>query len=324
MISYMGDAQLNAKGSFLLLDGVTFEPTGLWNKDQAPQFMGYDFWYQPRHNIMVSTEFGAPESFMQGFNIEHVKNGLYGSKLHFWDWEKRTLVNSLDLGQDGAIPLEVRFLHNPDATEGFVGCALGSSVFRIYKDQSGSWTANKVIQVPPKMVENWVFPAMPSLITDILISLDDKFLYFANFVHGDVRQYDISNPQAPKLISSLFLGGSVCRDGDVKVVTDEELTEQPDRPSIKGVPLQGAPNMLQMSRDGKRLYVTFSLLTPWDRQFYPNVVKKGSGMVLLDCSEKGMKLNPDFFVDLENEPDGPVRGHEVRYPGGDCSSDIWV
>lgn len=37
------------------------------------------------------------------------------------------------------------------------------------------------------------------MITDILISLDDKYLYFSNWLHGDVRQYDISNRSDPKL-----------------------------------------------------------------------------------------------------------------------------
>lgn len=31
------------------------------------------------------------------------------------------------------IPLEIRFLHDPEATEGFVGCALSSTVFRFFK-----------------------------------------------------------------------------------------------------------------------------------------------------------------------------------------------
>lgn len=31
--------------------------------------------------------------------------------------------------------------------------------------------------------------------------------------------------------------------------------------------------MLQLSLDGKRLYVTTSLFTPWDKQFYPESVK---------------------------------------------------
>lgn len=37
------------------------------------------------------------------------------------------------------------------------------------------------------------------LITDILLSLDDRFLYFSNWLHGDIRQYDISNPKKPRL-----------------------------------------------------------------------------------------------------------------------------
>ena len=37
------------------------------------------------------------------------------------------------MGSDGMIPLEIRFLHNPDATEGFVGCALGSTIFRFFR-----------------------------------------------------------------------------------------------------------------------------------------------------------------------------------------------
>lgn len=37
------------------------------------------------------------------------------------------------------------------------------------------------------------------MITDILISLDDKYLYLSNWLHGDVRQYDITDPANPKL-----------------------------------------------------------------------------------------------------------------------------
>lgn len=41
------------------------------------------------------------------------------------------------------------------------------------------------------------------LITDILISLDDRFLYFSNWLHGDIRQYDISNTRQPKLVGQV-------------------------------------------------------------------------------------------------------------------------
>ena len=48
-------------------------------------------------------------------------------------------------------------------------------------------------------------------------------------------------------------------------------------------------------------------------------------MLQLDCdTEKGgLKLNERFFVDFGKEPDGPARAHEMRFPPGDSTSDIW-
>ena len=61
-------------GSFLLIDGKSFEVTGRWEKDTLK--FGYDYWYQPRHNVMFSTEFGAPSAFRGGFNPAHVSEGI--------------------------------------------------------------------------------------------------------------------------------------------------------------------------------------------------------------------------------------------------------
>ena len=36
-----------------------------------------------------------------------------------------------------------------------------------------------------------------------------------------------------------------------------------------------------------------------------------------------MKLNERFFVDFGKEPDGLARAHEIRFPSGDSTSDIW-
>ena len=38
----------------------------------------------------------------------------------------------------------------------------------------------------------------------------------------------------------------------------------------------------------------------------------------------GLSLNRDFCIDFGQEPGGPVLAHEMRYPGGDCTSDIWI
>ena len=147
------------------------------------------------------------------------------------------------------------------------------------------------------------------MITDIVLSLDDRFLYFSNWLHGDLRQYDISDPNNPKLTGQVWLGGVIGRTASWG---DQDLT--------------GGPQMLQLSLDGKRLYVTSSLYSVWDDQFYPEMASKGSWMLQIDCDtdKGGMELNQDFLVDFGKEPGGPARAHEIRFPGGDSTSDIWV
>jgi selenium-binding protein 1 len=54
------------------------------------------------------------------------------------------------------------------------------------------------------------------LITDILLSLDDRFLYFSNWLHGDLRQYDISNPQKPCLTGQVGALSKMKRKGGKK------------------------------------------------------------------------------------------------------------
>jgi methanethiol oxidase len=83
---------------------------------------------------------------------------------------------------------------------------------------------------------------------------------------------------------------------------------------------------LQLSLDGKRLYVSSSLFSSWDKQFYPKMVETGGWIVQLDIDTErgGMSLNKNFLVDFGKEPYGPTLPHEMRYPGGDCTSDIWL
>jgi selenium-binding protein 1 len=326
MISTMGDEKGEPKGGFVLLDGSTFEVVGNWEKEGQATPFGYDFWYQPRHNVMVSSAWGSPNVFLKCFNPNDVEEGSYGRSLYVWDWEKHERIQEIDLGPEGLIPLELRFLHNPDATEGFVGAALSSTIIRFHKNGDGKWSAKPVIRVPNKKVEGWALPDMPGLITDVLLSLDDKYLYFSNWLHGDIRQYDITDTANPKLVGQIFLGGSVCSDGKVKVVKDEELPSQPAPLIVNGKRVEGGPQMLQLSLDGKRLYVTTSLFSAWDKQFYPDLVKAGSFLLRMnvDTEKGGLTLDKEFFVDFGEEPDGPALAREIRYPGGDCTSDIWI
>lgn len=56
------------------------------------------------------------------------------------------------------------------------------------------------------------------------------------------------------------------------------------------------------------------------------MIEAGGTIVQIDCDvvNGGMKLNTDFLVDFGSEPFGPTLPHEMRYPGGDCTSDIWL
>ncbi len=307
IVSMLGDAKGNAPGGFLHLN-KDFEIVGRWENDIKGMNFSYDFWYQPRHNIMVSTEWGAPKTFIPGFNLDDVAKNNYGKHIHFWDFKKKKIVKSVDLGEEGLIPLEVRFHHNPDSSHGFVGAALSSNIFHWHKSSNDDYKVEKIIDV--ESIDNKILPVpMPGLITDILVSMDDKFLYFSNWLHGDLRQYDISDPSNPKLTGQVWIGG---------------LLGKADK--VNGRFVNGAPQMIQLSLDGKRLFVTTSLFSSWDKQFYPKMNESGGMMLIVDCDNinGGMKIRDDFMIDFGKEPNGPSRAHETRYPGGDCSSDIWL
>ena len=165
IVSMLGDAKGNAPGGFLHLN-KDFEIIGRWENEIKGMNFGYDFWYQPRHNVMVSSEWGAPNTFIPGFNLDDVSNNKYGRHIHFWDFKGKKIIKSVDLGSDGLIPLEVRFHHNPDSTHGFVGAALSSNVFHWYKSNNGEYKIEKIIDV--ESIDNKILPVpMPGLITDI-------------------------------------------------------------------------------------------------------------------------------------------------------------
>uniref|UniRef100_A0A8D8WLK6 Selenium-binding protein 1-A n=1 Tax=Cacopsylla melanoneura TaxID=428564 RepID=A0A8D8WLK6_9HEMI len=329
MISCMGDTKGEGKCDFLLVDPEKGEVKGLWIKGEHKEAkFGYDFWYQPHWDTLISSEWGAPKSWKAGCRLADVDDPeLYGTSLNIFSYSKRTLLQVIDLGVEGIAPLEIRFLHDPKAMEGFVGCGVTGNVFRFYRQSDGSYKADKVIDIPSKKVEGYAGgDTVNAMVTDILISLDDKYLYTSNWMHGDIRQYDISDTAHPRLVGQIFLGGKIQSDSGVKVIDDPELEKQPDPVFIKGRRFTGSSQMFQLSLDGKRIYVSSSLYSPWDKEIYPDLVKSGSAIVKLnvDTDKGGLTLDEDFLVDLGKEPNGPALAHEIRYPGGDCTSDIWL
>ena len=163
MISTLGDAEGNARGAFLLLKTDSegkFEIDGIWDK-QSGDF-GYDFWYQPRFDVMISSGLAEPNAVKDGFKPEDVGKGLFGQKLHVFRWSTGDLIQKIDLGSEGMVPGEIRFLHDPAKSEGYVTCILSSSIFHFFQTPDGQWDAKKVIQTDSIEVSDWLLPSLPA------------------------------------------------------------------------------------------------------------------------------------------------------------------
>ena len=157
VVAMLGDADGNGSGGFAVLDAQTFEVKGRWENGGEPPPLNYDFWYQPRKNVLVSSEFGEPNAYEKGFDPADVEAGRYGRRIHFWNLETRTREQTIDLGEKGLVPLEVRWLHDPDADEGYVGAALSSVMWHFHRD-NGAYASDPVIEVESVPLEGWPFP----------------------------------------------------------------------------------------------------------------------------------------------------------------------
>lgn len=312
-VSALGDAQGQRPGGVFVMDHETFDVRGRWELDRGPQELAYDFWWHLGYDTMVTSEWGTPDMFEDGLVPEHILGGKYGRHLHFWDLHRRRHVQTIDLGEQHQLVFELRPAHDPTKAYGFVGVVLcladlSSSVFLWYRE-GDRWAAKKVISIPAEPAEAHDLPPMlqpfgacPPLVTDIDLSVDDRFLYVSCWGTGDFRQYDVSDPFNPKLTGKVRIGGMVSRAG---------------HPRGDG-PLNGGPQMVEVSRDGRRIYFTNSLYSAVDTQFYPDGLK--GWMVKVDARpEGGIAFDEAFFLSW---PDGHLP-HQVRLQGGDASSDSY-
>ena len=202
----------SAPGGIIRLDHNTFEPIGRWELDRGTQSLAYDFGVHLGLDVVVTSEWGTPDMFENGPSLEHIVNHNYGHKIHFWDLRRRRHLQEVDLGSEYQMVLELRPAHDPTKAHGFVGVVvnandLSSSVWTWYQE-NGRWAVRKVIDVPAEPADADLLPealkplgAVPPLITDIDLSLDDRFLYVPCWGTGELRQYDVSIAYAEARLS---------------------------------------------------------------------------------------------------------------------------
>jgi methanethiol oxidase len=313
-INALGNPDGDGPGGIFVLDHETFEPRGRWEVERGPQYLAYDFWWHLGHDVMITSEWGTPKMVNGGAVPELLLAGKYGNALHVWDLKRRTHLQRLELGAEQQMVLELRPAHDPRRTYGFAGVVvslkdLSSSVWLWHRDEAtGRWETRKVIEIPAEPADPSALPpflqgfkAVPPFVTDINLSLDDRFLYVSCWGTGELRQYDVSDPFAPKLTGRLQIGGIVRRKA---------------HPKNRDRALNGGPQMVEISRDGRRVYLTNALYTSWDAQFYPDGIR--GWMAKIDVAPGGgMAFDSRFLVEIE---DG-LRPHQVRLQGGDASSD---
>jgi selenium-binding protein 1 len=208
--------------------------------------------------------------------------------------------------------LELRPAHDPRKPYGFVGVVvstadLSASVW-LWERVNGSVQAKKVIEIPAEAAEADQLPpavqpfgAVPPLVTDIALSVDDKDLYVSCWGTGELKRFDVTDPHNPRETGSVRIGGMVKRS-----------------PHPAAGSVNGGPQMVEVSRDGRRVYLTNSLYKSWDAQFYPDGID--GWMVKFDAPEGGgLDVDADFYIPF----DAGERPHQVRLQGGDASSDSY-
>ncbi|PKW17047.1 selenium-binding protein SBP56-related protein [Saccharopolyspora spinosa] len=318
-LSCLGGADgADGPGGIAVLDHDTFDVVRAWETDRGPQHLAYDAWWHLNQNTLITSEWGTPSMIDDGVVPELLLNNEYGHALHFWDLAEGRHLQRVDLGAQHQMVLELRPSHDPGATWGFAGVVistedLSASVWRWHRE-GGDWQAEKVISIPAEPAPADELPpvlkpfgAVPPLVTDINLSVDDRFLYVSCWGTGELKQYDVSDPAHPRETGSVRLGG---------------ITGRVPHPAAPDEPLAGGVQMVEVSRDGRRIYLTNSLYGSWDDQFYPDGV--GAWFAKIDTDPDaggGLSVDERFFP--RGDEFRGRRVHQVRLQGGDASSDSY-
>src|SRR5438045_8014327 len=221
----------------------TFDVLRAWGTDRGSQHFHYDASWHLNQNVLISSEWGSPSMIEDGIVPELLLGGKYGHAIHFWDLAAGKHVQRVDLGAQHQMALEVRPSHDPEATWGFVGVVistedLSGSVWRWFRD-GDEWKAEKVITIPAEPADADLLPpalkpfaAVPPIITDIDLSVDDRFLYVSCWGTGEMKQFDVSDPANPTKPGSVRLGG---------------IADRRPHPPAAGTPPPAGPRTLALS-----------------------------------------------------------------------------
>ena len=225
---------------------------------------GYDIAINPQKNVLLTSSFTGWNNYMRNLG-ELVQDGEAMKR-----FGNTVVVWDLKAMTPQKVlsvpgsPLEMRWSLNEGDNWAVLATALTSKIWLIKQDGSGEWQAKDVAVIGD--------PSKIPLPVDISITADGKGLWVNTFMDGKTRYFDLTDPEHP--------------------------TQTYEKATGKQV------NMISQSWDGKRVYITSSLLANWD--------KTGEAdeqfLRAFDCD--GKELTLAFEVDFYKEKLG--RAHHIK------------
>lgn len=226
---------------------------------------GYDIAVNPGKNVMLTSSFTGHNNYMRDLG-----------KLMADPAAMKQFGNTMVLWDFKAMrptkvfntpgaPLEIRWSLAEGDNWAITASALTSKLWLIRQDERGEWQVRDVAAIGD--------PAKIPLPVDISIAANGKSLWVNTFMDGKTRLFDLTNPAAPKQVYEKVTGKQV--------------------------------NMVSQSWDGKRVYVTSSLLENWDKKGADNE------QFLKLFSWDGKELRQQWAIDFTKEKLG--RAHHMKF-----------
>jgi methanethiol oxidase len=226
---------------------------------------GYDIAINPEKNVLLTSSFAGWKNYMRDLGE------VVGDPEAMKQFGNTMVVwdlkamRPLQVLSVPGAPLEIRWSLKQGDNWAVTAAALTSKLWLIRQDSAGRWQAKEIGTIGD--------PAKIPLPVDISITADGKGLWVNTFMDGTTHYFDLSNPEAARETYAKHTGKQV--------------------------------NMISQSWDGRRVYVTSSLLSKWD--------KKGDDdeQVLRAFGWDGHELKPAFEVDFKAQKLG--RPHHMKF-----------
>ena len=226
---------------------------------------GYDIAINPGRNAMLTSSFTGQANYMRPLG-ELIKDGE--AMKNFGSTMVLWDLKAMQPQQVFSVPgapLEIRWSLKSGDNWAITATALTSKLWLVKAGADGKWAAKEVGTIGD--------PAKIPLPVDISIAADGKGLWVNTFMDGMTRYFDLTNPEAPKETYAKQTGKQV--------------------------------NMISQSWDGKRVYITSSLLDKWDKGGADNE------QFLRAFHWDGKELKLAFEVDFAKEKLG--RAHHMKF-----------